>query len=101
MKNTSYKRSTDIVTQETNHSFCYFSSREGRKQGAGGQSSKKTFGTTPSPSSRNALFDKEKALQKGHFCSFAEKGRGLDPQDPLVGRLFFLKLHHIYIYMSY
>ena len=19
---------------------------------------------------------------KGHFCSFAEKGRGLDPQDP-------------------
>ena len=25
--------------------------------------------------------DIERALQKGNFCSFAEKDRGLDPQD--------------------
>ena len=30
-------------------------------------------------SSGNALFDIEKALQNGHSCSFAEKGRGLGP----------------------
>ena len=28
-------------------------------------------------------FDIERALQERHFCSFAEKGGGLDPQDPL------------------
>ena len=39
-------------------------------------------------SSGNALFDIEKALQNGHSCSFAEKGRGLGPQDsPLILRL--------------
>ena len=30
----------------------------------------------------NALFDIKKTLQNGHFRSFAEKARGLDPQDP-------------------
>ena len=29
----------------------------------------------------NALRDIEKALLKGHFCSFAEKGKGIYPQD--------------------
>ena len=29
----------------------------------------------------------ERALQKGYLCLFAEKGRGLEPQDPLVAFL--------------
>ena len=41
----------------------------------------KRFGITPFPSLGINLFVKERALQKGHFCSFAEKGRGLNPQD--------------------
>ena len=47
----------------------------------------KISGTTPFKSQENALFDIKKALQKRHFCSFAEKGRGPDPEDPLVARL--------------
>ena len=30
----------------------------------------------------NALCDIERVLQKGHFCSFAEKGRDLYPEGP-------------------
>ena len=29
---------------------------------------------------------------KRALCSFAEKGRGLDPQDPLVARLYIYNL---------
>ena len=29
----------------------------------------------------NSYFGIERPLQKGHFCSFAEKGRGVDTQD--------------------
>ena len=32
----------------------------------------------------NALCDIERALQSGHFCSFAEKDSGLDPHDPPI-----------------
>ena len=47
-----------------------------------GQSPHTIFGTMPLQSKENALFDINSALQKGVFCSFAEKGRGPDPKDP-------------------
>ena len=41
----------------------------------------------------STLSDINGALQKGQFRSFAEKGRGPDPQDPLVGRMYpYLRL---------
>ena len=52
-----------------------------------GRGAIKISGITPYPSQGNALFDIERALQKGHFRSFAEKDRGLDPQCSLVAHL--------------
>ena len=49
----------------------------------------KMFGTTPFQSNEDALFDIKKALQKGHFGSFAEKGRDPEPQDPLIAPLTY------------
>ena len=44
-------------------------------------------------SKENTLSDINEALQKGQFRSFAVKGRGPDPQDPLVGRMYpYLRL---------
>ena len=50
----------------------------------GGGSLQKVFGTMPFQSKENTLFDIKRALQKGDFHSFAEKGRGLDPTRPPV-----------------
>ena len=43
----------------------------------------KMFWTTSFQSKESALFDIIRVL-KGHFCSFAEKGRGPDPQHPIM-----------------
>ena len=43
---------------------------------------RKTFGITLFLSQEGSLCDKEKVLHKGHFCSFIEKDRDLDPQGP-------------------
>ena len=52
-----------------------------------GRPLRKVFRTTPLSSKENALCDIERTLQKGHLCSFANKGRDPDPQDlPLVAR---------------
>ena len=48
---------------------------------------RKIFRSSHLSSKEKALCDTEMALQKGRFCSLAEKGRILDPQDPLVARL--------------
>ena len=53
-----------------------------KKIGSQGLSPWKTFGTTAFSSKKNALFDIRKALQKGCFRSFAEKGRSPDTKDP-------------------
>ena len=42
------------------------------------------LGTMTFQSKENAVFDVKMALKKGHFRSFAEKGRCPDPQDSLV-----------------
>ena len=39
------------------------------------------------PSQGDSCFDIERTLQKLNICSFAEKGMGLDSQDPLVASL--------------
>ena len=57
-----------------------FHRNEGRLRAGG--SAQKVFGTTPFQSKEKAPFDKDTALQKGHFHSFAVKGRGPDPQYP-------------------
>ena len=57
-----------------------FSGKEG-KTGAGGEPPRK-FGQPRLSVFGSALFDIKRALQKGSFHSFAEKGRGPDPQDP-------------------
>ena len=58
----------------------FFSGKEG-KTGAGGEPPRK-FGRPLLSIFGRALFDIKRALQKGNFRSFAEKGRGPDPQDP-------------------
>ena len=55
----------------------------GKGKGGQGPSPRKIFGITPFPSKGNALSGIERELQKWHFCSFAEKGRGLKVQDSL------------------
>ena len=50
-----------------------------------GQCPWKVFGTTTFQSKENALFDIERALQKRHFRSFADKDK-----DPLVARLEYV-----------
>ena len=37
----------------------------------------------PFQSKENTLADVKRALLKGHFHSYAENGRGPDPQDPI------------------
>ena len=77
---------TYIGTLKTNGSYCYCHHRRGGNE---------RLGATPPENFRNHTFsilgkhpfDIERALQKGYFCSSAEKGRGLDPLDPLVARL--------------
>ena len=49
------------------------------------------FAIMPFQCKENALFNKKRALQKSHFRSFAEKGRGSVPQDPQVARLGYNK----------
>ena len=78
---------TDIVALKTNDPYCYFPSGQQGKKGTGGQAPEKLL-EARFFHLRETPFDIERALQKGHFCSFAEKGRGLDPQDlPPVARL--------------
>ena len=67
-------RFTDIVALKTNDSYCYFLLWQGRKKGGQGQSQWTIFEIMPFPSWGDALFDMERALQKRHFSSFAEKG---------------------------
>ena len=50
--------------------------REGKKGQVG--SPRKIFTITPFPTYGSALFDIEMALQRRHFCLFAENGRDLD-----------------------
>ena len=57
-----------------------FNSNDG-KTGNGGDAPRIFFGTTSFKSKESALFTIKKALQKGHFHSFAEKGSGPDPQN--------------------
>ena len=79
-------RFTYIVTLKTIGSYCYC------HHGRGG---KERLGATPRENFRNHAFsilgkhpfDIERALQKGHFCSSAEKGKSLGPLDPLAARL--------------
>ena len=54
---------------------------------AGGQKLQKIFGITSFQSRESALYDITSSLEKGHFRSFAEKGRVPDLQAPLAGRL--------------
>ena len=48
-----------------------------------GASPQNIFGITPFQSKEKTIFDIERALQKGHFRTFAKKVRGPDPQDAL------------------
>ena len=57
---------------------------------AGGEG--KSFGATPFQSKESTLFDINMPLQTGSFRSFAGKGKGPDPQDPLVARLHIVLL---------
>ena len=63
-------------------SSVFFDSNAGKMAAGGGGSLQKVFGTMPFQSKENTLFDIKRALQKGDFCSFAEKGRGADPTRP-------------------
>ena len=45
------------------------------------------YGATPFQPKENALIDILRALQKGHFCSFAEKAAVRSPGPPLVAHL--------------
>ena len=63
-----------------------FQGNEGEMR-AEGEASEKMLGTSPFQSKENALFDTERALQKEHSRYFTVKGRGSDPQDPLVACL--------------
>ena len=56
------------------------------KMGAGGKGTR-NFCYQASQSKESAFFDIKRALQNGHFRSFAEKGRGPEPQSPLAARL--------------
>ena len=71
---------------KSNDPNCILFSRKRRRKGGRGCSPQKMFGATPFQSKKNALFDIKRALQKGHFRSFAEKGRDLDTYNPLVAR---------------
>jgi len=66
------------------------------KNGSRRRSSQEVFGTTPFQTKESAIFDIERALQ-GDFRSFAEKGRGPDPKNPLVARLVVSQSHDDYI----
>ena len=50
----------------------------GRRRGL-----QKILGSRPFQSEENFLFDIKRVLQKGHFRSFAERGRNPDPQYSL------------------
>ena len=54
-----------------------------RENGCWGRSPQKMFWTTSFQSKESAHFDTIRVL-KGKFRSFAEKGRGPDPQDPIT-----------------
>ena len=69
---------TDIVALKCNESYCNSSLGQGDKKGARGEAPE----YCGDYDLKENLFDMERALQRGHFCSFAEKGRVLDPQDP-------------------
>ena len=59
---------------------------EGEEKG-GGREAPENFQNNAFSILEKPLCDIERALQKGHFCSFAEKDRVLEPQDTLVARL--------------
>ena len=47
-----------------------------------------TFGTMPFCVWKMSDVNREGTTKKGHFCSFAEEGSGLDPRNlPLVAHL--------------
>ena len=70
---------TDIVVLKTNDSYCYFLSWQGRKKGAGAKPPENLWNHAFSIFGKRP-FDMKITLQKGYSCSFAEKGRDLDPQ---------------------
>ena len=83
-----WRKYCEIIVLKTSDSYCYFLSWYGRKKGAGADLRKLV---------QLRLFHLKETLfliQKGHYkkntCSFAEKAKGLDPQDPLVARLTVL-----------
>ena len=66
----------------------YLHSREG-KMGLGGQAPRKLLEPRHFDL-RKTPFLIWRALQKGYFRSFVEKGRGTEPQDPPVVRLMYI-----------
>ena len=76
-----YGRFTDIVILNTNDSYLLFLTKERDEKRGPWVKLQDNFWNHACSILWKRSFDIEKALEQGHFCSFAQKSRGLDTQD--------------------